>query len=168
MKRRLKRQLRTVLMSVVWVAVVVGAVVLALTRRNETGSGAVYLVAALAAVMLTALVINWLPAKVRQGRLRTLIGPVVTGALILLALAILGYSAYRSGGLSTGTVVLGVFFLIFLGIGRDFLKAKFGKDPKARRRSGRENGAAGPGARQITGDTSPGGRADDADGAARQ
>ena len=121
MDKRTKKAIQTFLLSTVWVGVVVGSVFLAVTRREEYG-----LVACIAPVMalfmLIIFVVSFLPRRIQKGKASEFLGKLSTAALILCALAVLGYSVVVSRK-SLGTLlIVGLFFVIFVRIFIDFIK----------------------------------------------
>jgi len=129
-----KSRIRTVLLSLIWLAVVSGAVALAVTRRDEYGASALITVG-IAIFMLIIFVISFLPKKIQNKSLSELLGRLSVGALILLAIAVLGYALVKGprGILATGVFVL--FLVSFARIFIDYLKHLGKSKGKARRKS---------------------------------
>ena len=112
-----------VFLSVVWLAVVIGAVFLAVTRYEEYGVTAI-IAMIMAIAMLVIFVLTNLPRKTQDKPGSERMGRWMTGVLILCAIAVLIYSliaGWSSMGL-VGKAVLILFAVIFINIFRDFLK----------------------------------------------
>lgn len=118
-----KSKLKTVVLSFVWLAVVCGAVALAITRRAEQGITA-YIIVGLATVMLALFGINHLPRKVQKKSSTDLFGKLFLGLLILFAILILSVSlikGFRTFGI-IGNGVLILFLITFIRIFIDYVK----------------------------------------------
>ena len=129
-----KSRIRTVLLSLIWLAVVGGAVALAITRREEYGASA-FIAVGIAVFMLVIFVISFLPKRIQSKSLSDLLGKLSVGALILLAIAVLGYSLVKGprGILATGILVL--FLVSFMRIFIDYLKHVSKSSEEARGKS---------------------------------
>ncbi|MFH0962404.1 MAG: hypothetical protein V2A58_00160 [Planctomycetota bacterium] len=114
-----KKTVVTVLLAAVWLAVVVGAVYIAITRRKENTAFA-YIIPAAAFFMLTIFVGALLPPKLREKPLAERLSALSVGALILFALAVLGYAIVKTR-IGLPTIVLAVFFVAFLRIFVDWI-----------------------------------------------
>lgn len=131
------RRLITVLLTLLWLAVVGLAVYLAVTRSDVYGYAA-YLVPAMALCMLVIFALAHLPKSASDTPLGKRLGHLATGVLIMLVLIVLGVETMRRWRTPLSAIVLGCFFLIFLGIFRDWLKFFLHpKPPRSARRKRR-------------------------------
>ena len=107
----------------VWLAVVSGAIVYAITHFEEYGAFSVIMVL-LAAFMLTLFFITFLPAKMQKHPFTEGLGKWATGLLIIGAVCALGYHFVLTFGHNSfmGTVVIIFFIFIFVRILIDFIK----------------------------------------------
>lgn len=135
MARPTKRQLIIGLLALVWLAIVGVAVYLAVTRSAVYGYAA-YLVPAMALFMLVIFTLAFLPPSASETPLGKRLGHLATGALILLVLIVLGLETIRRWRTPVSALVLGLFFVIFLGIFRDWLQSY--RHPEKRRRARRK------------------------------
>jgi|GEM_PF-4468509 len=126
-------KVRTVLLALIWLAVVGGAVALAVTRREEYGVSDAPITVGIAVFMLIIFVISFLPKKLQGKSLPDLLGKLSVGALILFAIAVLSYAIIKGprGILATGILVL--FLASFVRIFINYLK-NIGKS-KGKKRS---------------------------------
>ena len=120
MGRRGRKKLLTVLLYIVWLAVVAGSVFIVLTRRDEYGYWVV-IVPGMAVCMLTIFVSGFLPKSAREKPLTEWLGRLSVLMLILFALAVLGLGVFSARGMGA-KIVLGVFFIVFLNILRDYIR----------------------------------------------
>jgi hypothetical protein len=116
------RRIMTVLLALFWLAVVGLAVYLAVTRYEVYGYAS-YLVPAMAVFMLVIFVLAFLPKAASDTPLGKRLGHLATGALILLVLLVLFVETIRRWRTPFSALVLGFFFVIFLGIFRDWLRS---------------------------------------------
>ena len=121
MKARAKKRIKTVLLSLVWLGVVIGSVVLAVARREEYGLMA-YIVPGMALFMLIVFVASFLPRRIQKGKTAEFLGKLSTAALILCALAVLAYSMVASRKSVSMLMVLGLFFIVFIRILIDYIR----------------------------------------------
>lgn len=128
-----KIQFKTIFLSLIWLAVVFGAVALAIARRDQYGI-TTYIVIGIAVGMLVIFAINYLPKKTQRKSSSDLIGKLATGLLILCAILILAVSlvkGYKNFGI-VGNGALLLFLFVFVRIFIDFVK-DFDKKPVALR-----------------------------------
>jgi len=123
-------RIRTVFLSLVWLAVVAASVTIAVTRHEEYGHFA-YIVPGMALFMATLFVLAFLPRRVSEGRIGERLGRLSVGALILCALVVLGAAIIQARGGLMATIVLGVFFLVFARIFVDWFRHMM-KGPSSR------------------------------------
>ena len=125
-----KRAALTVFLAVVWLAVVFGAVWLAVTRRDEYGAMA-YLAPVIALFMLVIFVLSFLPRSVQGRSFPELLGKLSTGALILCAIAVLVLAIVKGNIGILGRAVLVLFAVVFVRIFVDYIR-DFNKPKKKR------------------------------------
>jgi len=128
--------MKTILLSIVWLAVVCGAAALAIARRETLGISA-YIIIGGAIVMLVLFAVDRLPRGLENKLPTELIGNLFTGLLILFAILILGVSllkGYRNLGI-IGSGILALFLIVFLRIFADYVR-DFWK--KSRRHDGKD------------------------------
>jgi len=126
----MRRKIVTAFLLCVWLAVVVGAVYLALTRREEYGRSGL-IVVAIAFFMLVSFALAFLPRSLKKAPASELLSRLTTGGLILCAIAVLVYSiiaGFRNYGV-VGNAVLILFAVVFVRIFVDYVKS-FGKAKK--------------------------------------
>jgi len=128
-----QRKFITFGLALVWLGVVGASVYIVITQRERYGWW-VYLVPAMAVFMLVCFVAAFLPARLRGARLSEWAGRLSAGALILAALAVLGYALLSARASIFAFIVLGVFFITFLSIFRDYIQHLRGEPRKRRRR----------------------------------
>ena len=131
-------KVRTILLSLLWLSVVCGGVALAISRREEYGGSALIAVG-IAVFMLILFVISFIPKRLRDKSFPEFLGRLSVGALILLAIAVLGYGLVKGprGILTTGIFVL--FLVSFVRIFIDYLKYLGKPDGESRRKSKRNS-----------------------------
>ena len=140
---RNRSKVPVVLLSLVWLAVVLGAVTLVVVRREEYGFQA-YVTLGIAALMLVVFVIALLPRRLQRAAAAESLGTWATGGLILLIVLTLAGSlvkGFPNLGLF-GSLVLLLFLAVFIEIFIRFIrehtrgKSKRGKadtNPKERK-----------------------------------
>ena len=131
---KLSKRLLTVLLSVVWLAVVGTGLFLAITRREEYGFGA-YIAIGIAVFMLAIFGLTLLPKRIQKKKSSDLAGKLSVAALVLLAIAVLVYHIIVARPGIFGTAVLGLFTFVFVRIFIDLMKEIFGPEKKHRERS---------------------------------
>lgn len=141
MASKATRQIFTICLAILWLAVVGLAGYLAITRYEIYGYAA-YIVPALALFMLLIFALAFLPKSVSATPLGKRLGHLATGALILLVLIVLGVEVVRSWHKPFNALVLGFFFLALLGIFRDWLRSYLHPKPPRQRRQARVKDAA--------------------------
>jgi len=137
------RRIKTVLLALCWLAVVGLAVYLAVTQYDVYGYAA-YLVPAMAVFMLVIFVLAFLPKAASDTPLGKRLGHLATGALILLVLIVLGVETIRRWRTPFSAMILGFFFIVFVGIFRDWLKSYLHPKPPRGRRKVRHKDVASP------------------------
>lgn len=134
--RKPQPRIVTFLLAVVWLAVVIVSVFLAVTRREEYGVTA-YIVPGMAFFMLVIFVIAFIPKKAAQIPLTDLLGKLSVGALILFAIAVLLVSIFAGNAGIVGTGVLVLFTVVFTNIFIQYVK-DFNKPKRKSRKKRRK------------------------------
>ena len=132
MGSHLSRKLIMAFLACVWLAVVAASVYIAATRRQEYGPFA-YIAPGMAVFMLALFVLAFLPHKGSEPPLRERVGLLSVGALILFALAALGFALVQSRGSLAGLIALGLFFVTFVRIFVAWLRHYLGLDNRRRK-----------------------------------
>jgi len=122
-----------VFLASVWLAIVSGAVYMAVTQRYTYGYVS-FLAPVIALFMLVIFALAYLPRSVRDRPLGKRLGHLATGALVLLVLIVLGVETMRWWRKPFNAIALGFFFVIFLGIFRDWLRSYLHPEQTRKRR----------------------------------
>ena len=115
------RKILTFILAIVWLLVVGMAVWIVLTRRAQYGYF-VYLVPAMAVLMLVLFTLAFLRKDLSESLAGRRIGDFATGGLILLVLVVLGLALAKQRRIGIGPIALAVFFYVFLRIFLDWLR----------------------------------------------
>jgi NhaP-type Na+/H+ or K+/H+ antiporter len=129
---RPKTKFARILFPVLWLAVVCGAVILAI-KRNEQGID-LYIIIGIALGMLVLFAVGYLPQKLRKEPFTELVGHLFVGFLILVAILTLATAlakGYERFGIF-GAAVLVLFLITFIRIFFDYVK-DFRKNARKRR-----------------------------------
>jgi peptidoglycan/LPS O-acetylase OafA/YrhL len=113
----------SILLAVVWVAVVCAAVALAIARR-ETQGVYTYIILGMAALMLLLFAVNYLPRWPQTERSAETVGKFSLGLLLLCIIILLAVSlvkGYRTIGL-IGDAALLLFLVTFVRIFVSYVK----------------------------------------------
>ena len=124
---------KTIFLSVIWLATVCGAVILAIMRRDQYGTLS-YVAVGAGVVMLVVFAVEYLPRRIQRRLLAELLGHLSVGLLILFAIVILAASlvkGYRNFGV-LGSGVLLLFLITFIRIFISYMK-DFKKQPRTRK-----------------------------------
>jgi len=148
MDKRLRKKITTFFLGLVWVGVVVVAVIIAVTRREEYGHFA-YVVPGMAVLMLILFALAFLPKKISGKSFAERLGELCTGGLLLIVLVVLGVAVYQKRDSILGIGVLVLFFITFLRIFIDWVKHC--TNPRPKRGRGRKKTTATQG-RDTAGD----------------